>query len=575
MNSQSIQINNDADYHAALEAISRFQTQKLSNEIAESRSYQSTTTYVEKFLAIENTISVSETTIDGTIISVNDCFIKLSGYSRSELIGNSHRLLKSGVHPKSFYEKMKKCLWDGKEWSGEVCDRAKNGTIFWVHSVIFPVIDFETKEIKSYLCIMHDITERKRIENLQAKSQYQLIQLQKMDSIGKMTSGIAHDFNNIVTVILGFSRVGLVFCHKQNFEKLLPCLEQIQIASNRAADLVNKMLMFCSENITKAIKPIDPSEIVEEVAKISHMLRAGISTEVSITLVNSLNDKSASILIDPTELHQILTNLMVNAYDAIDASNRQNSIISISVFSDFVEENLFCTSCGKKIEGDFITISVSDTGMGISPQELDDIFDPFFTTKEIGNGTGLGLSVVSGIVHNEDGHIVVESVLDAGTTFYLLFPAVYKNASDGDDDKANSNLELNETYPQSKFKICVVDDEEGICLLLDEDLTNLGHDVKTFSDSLKAKAFFNENPDYFDVIITDYTMPNLTGLDLANFMLSIRPELPILICTGYSGKLKSSDDLPKGNTFLIKKPLDIQIINETIKKISNTKKFKN
>jgi len=563
MNSQPIKITNDTDYYAALDAITAYGTRHFSNEIAETKPNQSNLTYVEKFLAIEKSISLCETTHDGTIIAVNEIFLKMSGYSKQELIGSNNRILQSGIHPKSFYDQMWEILLGGNQWSGEVCDRSKDGKIFWVYSTILPILDFETQEIKSFLCIMHDITEKKHTEYIREESQYQLLRLQKMDSIGKMTSGIAHDFNNILMVILGFTKVGLIFSRQNEPEKAIPCLEKVQNAANLAADLVNKMLTFCSEKVSKAKKPIDPAEITEEVIKISQMLRTGISNEVAINLVNSLNDKSASILIDPTELHQILTNLMVNAYDAIESSNRKNGAITLSLFSDDIQEPVLCKSCGKKIEGEFITIGVSDTGIGISIEKINDIFNPFFTTKEKGKGTGLGLAVVSGIIHNEEGHIIVESVFGEGTTFYLLFPPFHKNIID--DKISDSNHQVNEISAESNFKICVVDDNEDICLLFHKALTHFGHTVTTFSNSLKAQEFFNENPDYFDLIVTDYAMPNLTGLDLANFMLSMRPELPILICTGYSNKLKSSADLPAGNTFLFKKPLDIQAINETIK----------
>jgi PAS domain S-box-containing protein len=562
INSPLIKIENDTDYQAALDAITTYEARQFSNEIIETKLNRSNLIY-EKFLAIEKSISFSETTPDGTIIAVNEIFLKIFGYSKQELIGSNHRIFQSGIHPKSFYNYMWETLLEGKKWSGEVCERSKDGEIFWVYSIIVPILDFETQEIKSFLCLMHDITEKKRTEQIREESQYKLLQLQKIDSIGKMTSGIAHDFNNILMVILGFTKVGLMFSRQNEPQKAIPCLEKVQNAANLAADLINKMLTFCSEKVSKAKKPIDPSEIAEEVIKISQMLRTGISDEVAINLVNSLDDKSASILIDPTELHQMLTNLMVNAYDAIESSNCKNGAITLSLFSDTIQQPVLCKSCGKKVEGEFITIGVSDTGIGISTEKINDIFNPFFTTKEKGKGTGLGLAVVSGIIHNEDGHIIVESLPDEGTTFYLLFPPFRENTID--EEIPDLNHQVDKISTESHFKICVVDDNEDICYLFNKALTHFGHTVKTFSDSLAAKQFFTENPDYFDVIVTDYAMPNLTGLDLANFMLSIRPELPILICTGYSNKLKSSEDLPNGNTFLFKKPVDIKTINETIK----------
>ena len=208
-----------------------------------------------------------------------------------------------------------------------------------------------------------------------------------------------------------------------------------------------------------------------------------------------------------------------------------------------------------------IVLSVSDTGVGISAEKISRIFDPFFTTKGVGEGTGLGLSVVSGIVHNVKGHINVESVEGQGTTFSLLFPAVPLEANVADDNL----LQTHQYSSEQLLRVAVIDDEEIIGNLFYFSLTRLGYDVTVFIDPMEAWDKISHFPDAFDVIITDYSMPKATGLELTNSILTILPDIPIFICTGFSDKLNSSADLPEGNTFLFKKPTDIKILDKTIR----------
>jgi CheY-like chemotaxis protein len=235
------------------------------------------------------------------------------------------------------------------------------------------------------------------------------------------------------------------------------------------------------------------------------------------------------------------------------------------VFSHHVSkiDKIFCNACSHNLEGEYVVISIKDSGCGISPEKINHIFEPFFTTKEIGKGTGLGLSVSSGILHNVDAHVVVESEIDKGTTFSLFFPPVHKS----DVHNKNADDVANVAVLSSTLKICVVDDEDDISFLLQEELSNLGHIVQTFSNGVEAFKYVNEHLDYFDVIITDYGMPLMNGLEFTNKVLEKRPDIPILICTGYSSKLKTPNDLPKGNVFLFKKPVGVDMLDMTIKKL--------
>jgi CheY-like chemotaxis protein len=353
-------------------------------------------------------------------------------------------------------------------------------------------------------------------------------------------------------------------------------LQKVQKSSQRASDLVSKMLIFAREKTITAEHPILPSIVVDEVVGIGTMLRSGISATIDISMNNALTDASPLILIDPSELHQIMTNLIVNARDAIEEAQLDRpggGKIEVGLYVDSIKEsdNVYCNVCSHPLRGDYVVISVKDTGTGIKSENLMRLFNPFFTTKDVGKGTGLGLSVVSGILHGADAHIHVLSQLGQGSTFRLFFPAVYPPNTEwvnSTQEMASSEETLNHKNEQP-LKICVIDDEQYLCELLEIELTCLGYSVKSFDNSRIAADYLRDNLDEIDAVITDYSMPHLTGLELAIAVLKMRPQLPILICTGYSDKLKSKADLPEGNTFLFRKPFNPKELDKTIKAFFN------
>lgn len=427
---------------------------------------------------------------------------------------------------------------------------------------------------KDEACCLIQITDSsisiKREKILCARSeerqnlQQQLFQIQKLESIGQMTAGIAHDFNNILASIIGYTEIcDLTIEDVSDDDRNIKLeaskyLREVRIAGERGVDLVNKMLIYCRRDVAKVVAPIQLNGSIEEIVQ---MLRATISTAIRIEV--SLTEKVPSVLIGPTELHQIVANLIVNARDAIGL----HGVIRINLNAVKVSKNMQCNACLRPLTGDFVEISISDTGSGMVQEQISRIFDPFFTTKEVGKGTGLGLSVVSGIMHQARGHIIVESEIDKGTTFRLFFPAVNEDIV---IVEAESNLEEKSQKGQP-LKILVVDDERTLVEMLKIRLNMLGHYAEVFTDSPSALARFNESPNYFDAVITDYSMSGLTGLELTESILAIRPELPILICTGYSEKLSSKEDLPKGNTYLFKKPVKFNEISAVLNSLRSTK----
>ncbi len=375
--------------------------------------------YFEHHYALNKAVIFAEKDSEGVFTFVNELFCRISGYSEDELIGATHTLFTSDVHPPEFYDNLWATIRSGQVWNDEVCNRHKNGSLYWVDTVIVPIIDEGEDKPRKYISIRFDITDRKKAEQRQLELTKQVNQMQKIESLSRLTSGIAHDFNNILSAIIGYNQLNKFSCEDCTDEKLKEEIrfntEQVTMASERAVNLIKKMMAYSRQNPTnKNIEVIPTHDVIDEVLS---MVRPALT---SIFQLNYEVDSTLTIHIDSTELHQILTNLLVNARDAM----LQGGCIIVALKKVTVN-NLICNSCAHELEGEFIELSVSDNGSGIKKDILERIFDPFFTTKPVGEGTGLGLSTVSGMVHEAHGHIRVESKIkepDHGTTFRLLFP---------------------------------------------------------------------------------------------------------------------------------------------------------
>jgi signal transduction histidine kinase len=290
-----------------------------------------------------------------------------------------------------------------------------------VNTVIVPIVDEGEYKPKKFISIRFDITDRKESEQRQLSLTNQVNQMQKVESLSRLTSGIAHDFNNILSAIIGYNHLNTFAgedCTDEKLkEEILFNTQQVNMASERAVNLIKKMMAYSRQNTTNKEIEVKPThEVINEVLV---LMRPALT---SIFQLNAELDNDLTIQIDSTELHQILTNLIVNARDAM----QQGGNITISL-KQLTTHGLICNSCAEILEGEFIELSVADNGTGIEQRVITHIFDPFFTTKPVGEGTGLGLSTVSGMVHEAHGHIVIESITEApnsGTTFRLLFPLV-------------------------------------------------------------------------------------------------------------------------------------------------------
>ncbi|WP_319574298.1 cache domain-containing protein [uncultured Desulfobacter sp.] len=391
------------------------------------------------------------------------------------------------------------------------------------------------------LQIATDITDFKTMET-------QLHQAQKMEAIGTLSGGIAHDFNNILSGIFGFSQ--LAKTHIDNPEKAKKDIDQIITGAQRATELVQQILAFSRQS--ESLKyPLEASVVIKEALK---LLRSTIPS--TITIKENIISK-AKILAVPTQIHQIIMNLCTNAYHSM---TENGGCIFVSL-KEVVFSQKDCAYELNLVPGNYLELKVSDTGHGMESKILKKIFDPYFTTKESGKGTGLGLAVVFGIVKESKGHITVQSKPGQGSTFHVYLPIV-------DGPLANHTPERKEKAPLSgREMIMVVDDEEALRTVTHDILKGLGYTVYTLSSGQEAFETFNEDPCRFDLVVTDMTMPGMTGLELSQKILELRPEQPIVLCTGYSETIDREKALSMGITEYVEKPFVIKELAKIIRKV--------
>jgi PAS domain S-box-containing protein len=389
--------------------------------------------------------------------------------------------------------------------------------------------------------MVQDITERKSLES-------QLRQVQKMESIGTLAGGIAHDFNNALTPILVQTELAKMTISADS--PVQEGLDEVMKAGHRAKDLVKQILTFSRQSEQQRL-PVDLTPIVKENLK---LLRSSIPTTIEIR--QDIAEVSCWVLADPTQIHQIIMNLCTNASQAME---EMGSVMEVGLKR--VELNGKRARSYPNIEaGSYVMLTVSDTGSGIEPELMEKIFDPFFTTKPIAKGTGMGLSVVHGIVQSHGGDITVQSEPGKGSTFTVLLPRL--------EQKVENELEnIDQSVPTGNELIMFVDDEAPMVKAGEQVLKRLGYQVDVKTSAVEALAAFRERPDKYDLIMTDMTMPAMTGDNLARALMNIRPNIPVIICTGYSHQMDEEKALAMGIKAFVMKPFAIKDIAETVRRV--------
>ena len=397
-----------------------------------------------------------------------------------------------------------------------------------------------TRELEdTYAQLRQEVMERKEIEK-------KLLHAHKMEAIGTLAGGIAHDFNNILSTILGYAQIAKHDAPPGS--SFADDLDKVLIAANRAKDLVTQILAFSRQSNVERI-PMKVQTLLKEALK---MLRPSIPTTIKIK--QDIDPDSKTIVADPTQVHQIIMNLCTNAYHAMEETG---GLLSIELKTSVIDTEAQCMELQIN-PGEYVELSVRDTGSGIESDVIGKIFDPYFTTKEAGKGTGMGLAITYGIITDYGGTITVESVLGEGTTFHVFFPAA--------DQESLPVAKEPEVIPSGTERILFVDDDEILAEMSKDMLERLGYIVTEKRSSFEALEAFKKTPDAFDVIITDQTMPGMIGSDLARRMLQIRPDIPIILCTGFSNLIDENSAKTIGIKEFALKPLTMETIAKLIRK---------
>jgi two-component system, cell cycle sensor histidine kinase and response regulator CckA len=400
-----------------------------------------------------------------------------------------------------------------------------------------------TMESGNQFVIYEDITNQEQLED-------QLRQAQKMESMGTLAGGIAHDFNNILGIILGNAELAMDDIYEGNPARLN--LQEIRTAGLRAKDVVRQLLSFARKTAVEK-KTTNIAPIIIESLK---LMRASIPTSIEIR--QNITEEVDTILADPTQINQVLINLCTNAHHAMP----DGGILEVSLKNVELDED--ATAQYSDLDpGPYVHLTVADTGQGMNPEIKGRIFDPYFTTKDIGKGTGLGLSVVHGIVKNHGGGISVNSELGKGTSFEIYFPVV--------ETEAVTETETDEKLPTGNERILFVDDEESMVYVARNRLERLGYQVEAKTSPDEALNLFRDIPNQFDMVITDMSMPEMTGDRFVQEILKIRPDIPTILCTGYSEKIDKQKAKEMGIRQYIEKPIKRSVLAKMVRKILDEK----
>ncbi len=469
---------------------------------------------------------------DGQFVDANDAFLDLFGYTREEVIGHSALELGMWVNPENRAKRLKILQEHGRIRSIEDQGVRKSGEII---DLVGFVEMIEIAGEQYILSIAYDVTERKRGEEERKKLEEQLFQAQKMESVGRLAGGVAHDFNNMLGVIIGRAEMALE--HDVPTDKLKHNLDEILKAGLRSADLTRQLLGFARKQ-TAIPKILDLNDTISGMLK---MLRRLIGEDIDLSWQPGLD--LWKVKIDPSQVDQILANLVVNARDAISGVGAITMRTENVVIDDSKR-----AKTPEFIPGQYVLLTVGDTGTGMSREVCEKIFEPFFTTKEVGKGTGLGLSTVYGIVKQNDGFIYAASEPGKGTTFKVYLPRSEAETAHVPPEEAAGKR------PAGTETILLVEDDKAILNLSKMILENLGYTVLAARTPGHAIRLAEEHPGDIHLLITDVVMPEMNGRELAEKLSAIRPDLKCLYMSGYTADVIAHRGILDEGLNFIQKP---------------------
>ena len=478
----------------------------------------------------------------GIIEYVNPAFCKNTGYSEEEAVGQRPSMLKSGAQNDAFYSHMWDAISQGKSWSGSVVDRRKDGSFFPALLSIFPVHD-ESGESLYFVGIQRDISDLKRMED-------QFLQAQKMEAIGTLVGGIAHDFNNMLAAIQASTYLARIKIGSAP-EESAARLTDIEQLTKRAADMIKQMLAFARKD-----------KMQRDMLTLNSFLKEGFklaktAIPENIDLAWDICEEELSINGDSTQLQQVIMNLLNNARDALSGKDKPRVAISLRPFRatpEFLEHHEHIQT------GRYAHLSITDNGTGISTDHLGKVFEPFFTTKEVGEGTGLGLAMVYGVIESHGGLVEVESTSGKGTAFHIFLPLVESAPVDA---HAPTVQEIIEGRGET---ILLVDDESSIRSTASSVLSSLGYKVQIAADGTEAMALLDHEREVA-LIITDVVMPRMGGMDLAEALRQSGNDIPIIFATGYDREQASAADRRIKHSAVIRKPFSPAKISQVMRRL--------
>ena len=471
---------------------------------------------------------------DGRVLEVNELALRMQNYTREDYIGklfwDSPAWQDLPEWPAIWRQRLQQAARGESPILTEDIYKTANGEIRFADAATTAIFD-EKGGVEYFIVQASDTTERQKAREERARLNRELSQARKMEALGQLTGGIAHDFNNILGIVLGYTALGMEMARKLGEQRMIEYLARVERAGLRAKRLVTQMLAFSRGDESKPV-PLQFTPLIEEQVKI---LRSSLPS--SIKIETALQQRLPDVEMDPVHLQQIMMNLSLNARDAMDGSGT----LSIGVKEAQIagEE---CVACHQRIEGAWVELSVADTGPGITPDAEEHLFEPFFTTKPVGQGSGMGLAVVHGIMTRLDGHIIVESRAGEGCCIRLLFQPIPVSSPEDIEEQVRGNGE----------HLLVVDDEPELAGYLHELLELNGYQVTKKTDSRSALDKLTEDPDAIDLLITDQTMPDMSGMELIDCFRKLRAEIPVILCSGFSEKIDREQARKIGIRYLAK-----------------------
>jgi PAS domain S-box-containing protein len=468
---------------------------------------------------------------------VNPAFEVVSGYSRDEVMGRNPQIWKSGQHDRLFYKELWDTISRGGVWKGQIVNKRKDGALFTEEATISPVRSADG-EIVNFVAVKRDITQEIQLRK-------QLIQAQKLESIGTLAGGIAHDFNNLLQVVLGYSEMLLM--DEDRNDRGSQELKAIRHAAKRGAELVRQILTFSRKTETNP-RPLNLNQQVHEAQKLLNRTIPKM-IEVDLRLPEGLKAVNA----DPGQIEQILLNLSVNARDAMPDGGR----LTIATHNVTLDEE-YCQAHLDVNPGEYVMLEVSDTGHGMKRDVVDHIFEPFYTTKGLGEGTGLGLAMVYGIVTGHGGHITCESEPGRGASFKIYLPAI----------PSEEPLDIDKSGIMPAFgseTILLVDDEELIRDLGQKILQRNGYTVLTASDGREALEIYSKNKEEIALVILDLIMPAMGGKECLVELLKINPQVKTLIASGFVVNGPTRETIDAGAKGYVSKPFNVRALLKAVR----------